>query len=143
MRSPNLVGSATNRPASYEPGEAAALDLARFLRSLHVAAPPDAPANPFRGVPLQARAAFDLARTVSEHVIIEKFIKGFDFRFLVVNYKLIAVAKRSPAMIIGDGFSTIRQLVEEVNSDPRRGEGHENVLTAKKNAWLTLPVFAS
>lgn len=76
-----------------------------------------------------ARSAFALAQGVSRNVIVEKFLEGFDFRFLVINYKLVAVARRTPAMVIGDGVSTIGQLIEEVNGDPRRGDGHENVLT--------------
>jgi cyanophycin synthetase len=77
----------------------------------------------------QALEAFRYAQTISEDVILEQFIEGTDFRFLLVNFKLVAVAKRTPAMVTGDGNSTIRQLVDEVNSDPRRGEGHENILT--------------
>lgn len=80
----------------------------------------------------QALEAFRYAQTVSEDVIIEKFIEGSDFRFLLINFKLVAVAKRTPAMVTGDGKSSIRQLVEEINKDPRRGEGHENILTKIK-----------
>ncbi len=77
----------------------------------------------------QAAEAFRLAQQVSEDVIVEQHINGTDYRFLVINYKLVSVAKRVPAMVIGDGTSTIQQLVEEVNKDPRRGDGHQNVLT--------------
>ncbi|MCD6019194.1 MAG: cyanophycin synthetase [Bacteroidetes bacterium] len=80
----------------------------------------------------QALTAFRYAQTVSEDVIIEQYIQGTDFRFLLVNFKLVAVAKRTPAMVTGDGNSTIQQLVDEVNSDPRRGEGHEKNLTKIK-----------
>ncbi|MBC7694992.1 MAG: cyanophycin synthetase [Burkholderiales bacterium] len=80
----------------------------------------------------QAVIAFRYAQTVSEDVIIEKYIQGTDFRFLLVNFKLIAVAKRTPAMITGDGTSTIQQLIDDVNKDPARGEGHENILTKIK-----------
>lgn len=62
-------------------------------------------------------------------VIVEKFITGEDYRLLVINNKLIAAAKRTPAHVIGDGKSTVQQLVDIVNKDPRRGYGHENVLT--------------
>ncbi len=77
----------------------------------------------------KAMEAFDYASTVSDDVIVEKFITGADYRFLVINYKLVAVAMRSPASVTGDGTSTISQLIEKANEDPRRGNGHSNVLT--------------
>jgi cyanophycin synthetase len=76
-----------------------------------------------------ALEAFKKAQQISEEVIVERFIKGMDFRFLVINYKLEAVSKRTPAMVMGDGNSTIEQLIEKTNNDPRRGEGHEKILT--------------
>jgi cyanophycin synthetase len=86
----------------------------------------------------EAVEALALAKKVSRSVICERFITGFDFRLLVINYKLIAAAVRKPACIVGDGKSTIQQLVDEVNSDPRRGYGHEKVLTAIKIDDATL-----
>ncbi|CAN5902923.1 cyanophycin synthetase [soil metagenome] len=77
----------------------------------------------------QALNAFLHANKISGNVIVERFITGQDYRFLVVNYKLVAVAKRTPAMVMGDGKLNIAQLIEEVNKDPRRGNGHENTLT--------------
>jgi cyanophycin synthetase len=65
-------------------------------------------------------------------VIVERFFAGNDHRILVVDGRMIAVAERVPAQVVGDGVSTIRQLVAEVNQDPRRGEGHENVMTRIK-----------
>ncbi|MEE8453823.1 MAG: Mur ligase family protein, partial [Limibaculum sp.] len=62
-------------------------------------------------------------------VLIEAFIHGFDHRMLVVGDKLVAVSKRIPGRVIGDGVKTIAELVDEINSDPRRGVGHEKVLT--------------
>ncbi|MEI6950405.1 cyanophycin synthetase [Paraflavisolibacter sp. H34] len=79
-----------------------------------------------------ARAAFDRAKQISEKILIEKFIPGSDFRVLLVNYQLVAAARRTPASVTGDGRHTVRQLVEAVNSDPRRGDDHENVLTRIK-----------
>ncbi len=76
-----------------------------------------------------ALVAFHAAKIVSPKVIIEKYITGEDYRILVINNVLVAAAKRSPAHIIGDGKSTIEDLVADVNRDPRRGYGHENVLT--------------
>ena len=76
-----------------------------------------------------AEAAFEYARTISPKVIAERFIQGHDFRILVIDYKMVAAAMRKPAHVIGDGLSTVRHLIEKENSDPRRGYGHENVLT--------------
>ncbi|MFL5763535.1 MAG: cyanophycin synthetase [Bacteroidia bacterium] len=78
------------------------------------------------------KAAFIEAQRFSETVIIEKYISGSDFRFLVIGYKLIAVAKRTPACVAGDGRSTIEQLVAAANADPKRGDGHSNHLTRIK-----------
>jgi len=78
----------------------------------------------------QALEAFNLAKTISRELIVEKYISGEDFRFLVINYKLVAVAKRTPAMVMGDGVSTVYKLIELTNMDPNRGEGHEKMLTA-------------
>ncbi|MGD8329929.1 MAG: cyanophycin synthetase [Acidobacteriota bacterium] len=73
--------------------------------------------------------AFGHANQYSRSVIVESFIKGEDHRMLVINGKLIAVAKRVPGHVQGDGEHTIGELVEITNADPRRGIGHEKVLT--------------
>lgn len=92
-------------------------------------------ANHGRGVSIgltnadQVRVAFAAAAEHSSTVLVETFIQGLDHRMLVVNGELVAVAKRVPGHVIGDGESTISQLVEQVNQDPRRGIGHEKVLT--------------
>jgi len=65
----------------------------------------------------------------SRAVLVESFLTGFDHRMLVVNGELVAVAKRVPGHVVGDGEHTIAQLVDIVNEDPRRGVGHEKVLT--------------
>ncbi|MCP4487149.1 MAG: cyanophycin synthetase [Gammaproteobacteria bacterium] len=79
----------------------------------------------------QVREAFHVAREQgrSRYVLAESFITGFDHRMLVVNNELVAVAKRVPGHVIGDGKSTIAELIDIVNADPRRGIGHEKVLT--------------
>lgn len=77
----------------------------------------------------EAQAAFEHAKKYSRKIIIEKFITGYDFRILVINNRFIAAALREPAHVIGDGASTIQQLIDKENLDPRRGYGHENVLT--------------
>lgn len=69
------------------------------------------------------------AQTVSRRVIVEKYITGYDFRVLVINNKMIAAARRVPANVVGDGAMNIQQLIDKENLDPRRGYGHENVLT--------------
>jgi cyanophycin synthetase len=69
------------------------------------------------------------AKQYSRRVIVEKFITGFDFRVLVIDNKLVAAAKRVPAHVIGDNKNTIQKLIDITNKDPRRGYGHENVLT--------------
>jgi cyanophycin synthetase len=77
----------------------------------------------------EAFAAFRHAKAFSEKVIVEKFIQGNDYRVLVINYKYVAAAFRRPALVIGDGEKTIRELVDEVNQDPKRGDNHDDVLT--------------
>jgi len=72
---------------------------------------------------------FKAAREHSRSVIVENFLSGDDHRLLVVNGELVAATRRTPGHVIGDGNSTIAQLVEVVNADPRRGVGHEKVLT--------------
>jgi cyanophycin synthetase len=72
---------------------------------------------------------FNLAKKISSTIIVEEFVKGDDYRFLVVDYKLVAATKRTPAQVTGDGVSTIQQLIDLENSDPDRGEGPEYVLT--------------
>jgi cyanophycin synthetase len=92
-------------------------------------------ANHGRGVSLdlkseeEVRAAFEKAREHARSVVVETFLPGFDHRMLVVGGELVAVAKRVPGHVIGDGERTIAELVDIVNSDPRRGIGHEKVLT--------------
>lgn len=76
-----------------------------------------------------AYAAFQHAKKYSRRIIVEKFITGYDFRVLVINHRFIAAALREPAHVVGDGTSNIQQLIDLENKDPRRGYGHENVLT--------------
>ena len=92
-------------------------------------------ANHGRGISIhltsgeQVAQAFEVAREHSRSVIVESFITGEDHRMLVINGELIAVALRLPGHVTGDGIHTIEQLVDTVNQDPRRGVGHEKVLT--------------
>ena len=73
-------------------------------------------------------AAYYLAREEGPEIVVEQFAPGADFRLLVVGGKLVAAARREPA-VVGDGVRTVAQLVAEVNRDPRRGDGHANVLS--------------
>ena len=77
----------------------------------------------------QAIKAFEAAKAFSRSVIIERFLTGYDFRCLVINNKFICAALRTPASVVGDGKNNIQWLIEETNKDPRRGFGHEKVLT--------------
>ena len=92
-------------------------------------------ANHGRGISIhltsseQVAEAFDIAKQHSRSVIVESFITGEDHRMLVINGELVAVALRVPGHVMGDGIHTIEQLVDQVNQDPRRGVGHEKVLT--------------
>ncbi len=89
----------------------------------------------------QAEAAYDAAKAISKSVIVERFYEGRDHRVLVVNGKVVAVAERIPAHVIGDGESTIQALIDETNRDPRRGTGHDNVLTKielDRTSWQLL-----
>jgi cyanophycin synthetase len=77
----------------------------------------------------QATKALEAAKQYGRNVIVEKFITGFDFRCLVINNKFICAALRTPASVVGDGTHNLQWLIEETNKDPRRGYGHEKVLT--------------
>jgi cyanophycin synthetase len=76
-----------------------------------------------------AVAAYEHAAKISRRVVVERFVQGYDFRVLVIDNKMVAAALRDPAHVMGDGESTIQQLIDLENTDPRRGYGHENVLT--------------
>jgi len=77
----------------------------------------------------EVEAAFEKAREHGRSIVVESFLEGWDHRLLVVNGRLVAAAKRTPGHVVGDGEHTIEQLVDIVNDDPRRGVGHEKVLT--------------
>ncbi len=78
------------------------------------------------------REAFNAAYETAERygtVMVERYLPGHDYRLLVVGNKLVAASRREPPLVVGDGVHTVRQLVEQVNADPRRGEGHATSLT--------------
>jgi cyanophycin synthetase len=94
-------------------------------------------ANHGRGVSInlttdeQVELAFAEAQKhgTSRAVLVESYLTGYDHRMLVVNNELVAVAKRVPGHVVGNGKDSIEKLIEIVNLDPRRGVGHEKVLT--------------
>jgi cyanophycin synthetase len=90
------------------------------------------------------RAAFPIAEEQSRRgwVIVESFITGKDYRCLIIDGRMAAIAERVPASVTGDGTSTVEQLVELTNADPRRGVGHEKVLTRIKVDDAALEVLA-
>ena len=77
----------------------------------------------------QVAWGFEQARAHGRRVIVEEQFEGRDYRILVINGEVVAVAERMPARVTGDGRQTISSLIEQVNADPRRGVGHEAVMT--------------
>ncbi|HEX2093364.1 MAG TPA: cyanophycin synthetase [Longimicrobiaceae bacterium] len=75
------------------------------------------------------RQAWPISSAYGRRVVVERFVTGRDYRVLVVDGKVVAVAERVPAHVIGDGRHTIRELIDIANRDPRRGKGHTKVLT--------------
>ncbi|GAB7543639.1 cyanophycin synthetase [Cupriavidus sp. 8B] len=104
--------------------------------------------NQGKGVAVRIRtreeviAAYEVAAEISSDVIVERYIPGHDFRLLVVGNHLVAAARRDPPQVTGDGKHTVRQLVEEVNRDPRRGEGHATSLTKIRFDDIALATLA-
>ena len=77
----------------------------------------------------QLDAGFKAASEFRDDILVERYLPGHDYRLLVVGDKLVAAARREPPQVIGDGKHTVRELVDEVNRDPRRGDGHATSLT--------------
>ncbi len=90
----------------------------------------------------QVMSAYEHARTEGDEIIVERYAPGEDYRFLVIGGRLAAAARRDPAQVVGDGSSTIRELVDRVNADPRRGDGHESVLTKITLDAIAIEVLA-
>ncbi len=113
--------------------EAGALRAARRLGYPVVTKPYNG--NHGRGISIglkndeEVAAGFAAAKEISRSVIVETHLAGDDHRLLVVNGELVAATRRTPGHVVGDGKHTIRELVDIVNQDPRRGVGHEKVLT--------------
>ena len=77
----------------------------------------------------QLAAAYATATEFRDAILVERYLPGNDFRLLVVGDKLVAAARRDPPQVVGDGLMSVRQLVDQVNLDPRRGSGHATSLT--------------
>jgi len=82
--------------------------------------------------PDELAEAYSLAKEYESYQLVEKYLEGDDYRALLVNNEVTALAKKIPAHVDGDGSSTIKELVELVNQDPKRGDEHDNILTKIK-----------
>ncbi len=128
-------------PGGLVTSEPAAVELGHSLTGMMVVKPCDS--NQGKGVSLKVRGtrgvrkAYRVASQYSDGVIVERYVEGRNYRVLVVAGEVVAVSERVPAHVIGDGKSTIVQLVRRTNQDRRRGVGHEKPLTR-----LTLDVHA-
>ena len=89
----------------------------------------------------QVVAAYNAAREEGRSIIVERHAPGDDYRMLVVGGKLVAAARREPAHVIGDGQSTVQKLVDKVNEDPRRSDGHATSLSLIKIDTVALGVL--
>jgi cyanophycin synthetase len=89
----------------------------------------------------QVVAAYDAAREEGRSIIVERHAPGDDYRMLVVGGKLVAAARREPAHVIGDGQSTVQKLIDKVNEDPRRSDGHATSLSLIKIDTVALGVL--
>ncbi len=83
------------------------------------------------------KVAFEQAKRFHDTIVVERYLPGYDHRVLVIDGKFVAAARRDPASVTGDGNSTIQELIDELNEDPQRGYGHENVLTQVKVDFMT------
>jgi len=93
----------------------------------------------------EVEKAFDIARAESRRgtVIVESFVTGRDYRCLIVGGRMQAIAERVPAHVVGDGTHTVQELVDVTNADPRRGVGHEKVLTRIRTDQAALDVLVA
>ena len=91
----------------------------------------------------QLLGAYKIAKEFGSEILVERFLPGHDFRLLIVGDKLVAAARRDPPHVVGDGTQNIRELVEQVNSDPRRGSGHATSLTKIRFDDIALACLAN
>lgn len=90
----------------------------------------------------QVVAAYAAARQEGRSIVVERYAPGADYRLLVVGDRVIAAARREPAQVIGDGVHTVKELVDIVNSDPRRGEDHATCLSKIPLDEVSIAVLA-
>ena len=90
----------------------------------------------------QLTAGFHAASEFRDDIMVERYLPGHDYRLLVIGDKLVAAARRDPPQVVGDGKQTVRQLVEQVNLDPRRGDGHATSLTKIRFDDIALATLA-
>ena len=91
----------------------------------------------------QLVAGFHAASEFRDDILVERYLPGHDYRVLVIGDKLVAAARRDPPFVVGDGVHSVRELVEEVNRDPRRGEGHATSLTKIRFDDIALATLAA
>ncbi|HEX3999731.1 MAG TPA: cyanophycin synthetase [Pirellulales bacterium] len=91
----------------------------------------------------QVVAAYEAAREESSHIMVEQFAPGEDYRLLVVGDRVVAAARREPAMVFGDGQHSINELIRRVNEDPRRGDDHATALSKIQLDPVALQVLAA
>lgn len=126
--------------------EREALEIAGQINDGVVVKPFDG--NQGKGVALNLRKkeeitrAFEVALTFSPKAIVERFVEGKHYRIAVVGNKVIAASERIPAFVVGDGHSTVRELIDLVNLDPLRGENHEKPLSRIKIDSVVIMVLA-
>ena len=90
----------------------------------------------------QVAAGYANASEYTSNIVVERYATGADFRLLIVGGKLVAAARRDPAQVVGDGSQTVAQLVDEVNRDPRRSDGHSTVLSTIELDSIALMTLA-
>ena len=90
----------------------------------------------------EIKAAYQTAIEFRDDIMVERYLPGQDYRVLIVGDKLVAAARREPPQVIGDGTHTVRELVDIVNRDPRRGEGHATSLTKIRFDDIALATLA-
>lgn len=133
-------------PGGVARTEQEALNIARDIDTAVVVKPFDG--NQGKGVALnlqtpgEIKRAFVVSQQYGDRVIVEKHIIGRHYRLLVVGDRVVAAAERIPAFVVGDGVHSVEQLVELVNSDTLRGDGHEKPLTKIKIDQVVLMVLA-
>lgn len=90
----------------------------------------------------QLTAGFHAASEFRDDILVERYLPGHDYRVLVIGDKMVACARRDPPQVVGDGVHSVRELVEQVNKDPRRGDGHATSLTKIRFDDIALATLA-